>query len=43
MMEVDKRIKEYNFEQLRDAGVCKSFDEIGTYMWHGGATDADVI
>ena len=32
MMEVDKRIKEYNFEQLRDAGVCKSFDEIGTYM-----------
>lgn len=37
MMEVDKRIKEYNFEQLRDAGVCKSFDEIGTYMWHGGA------
>lgn len=37
MMEVDKRIKDYNFEQLRDAGVCKSFDEIGTYMWHGGA------
>lgn len=37
MMDVDKMIKEYNFGQLRDAGVCKSFDEIGTYMWHGGA------
>lgn len=37
MMDVDRMIKEYNFEQLRDAGVCASFDEIGTYMWHGGA------
>lgn len=37
MMDVDKMIKEYNFGQLRDAGVCKSFDEVGTYMWHGGA------
>ena len=22
---------------LREAGVLKSYDEIGTYMWHGGA------
>jgi len=37
MMDVDRMIKEYNFGQLRDAGVCASFDEIETYMWHGGA------
>ncbi len=37
MMDVDQMIKEYNFRQLREAGVCKAFDEIGTYMWHGGA------
>lgn len=37
MMDVDRMIKEYNYGQLREAGVCKSFDEIGTYMWHGGA------
>ena len=37
MLDVDRLIKEYNFEQLKEAGVCASFDEIGTYMWHGGA------
>ena len=37
MQDVDRLIKEYNFEQLKAAGVCASFDEIGTYMWHGGA------
>ena len=37
MMDVDKMIREYNYEQLKDAGVCGSYDEIGTYMWHGGA------
>lgn len=37
MMDVDKMIREYNFEQLKEAGVCDSYDEIGTYMWHGGA------
>ena len=24
-------------EQLKEAGVCKNFEDIGTYMWHGGA------
>ena len=37
MMDVDKMIREYNFKQLKEAGVCDSYDEIGTYMWHGGA------
>lgn len=37
MAEVDQTIRKYNYEQLRQAGVCKSFDEIGKYMWHGGS------
>ena len=37
MEDVDKTIRKYNYEQLHQAGVCKSFDEIGKYMWHGGA------
>ena len=37
MKEVDAEIRRYCFEQLKEAGVCKSFDDIGTYMWHCGA------
>ena len=37
MEEVDATIKRYNFERLKDAGVLKSFDEIGKVMWHGGS------
>ncbi|MDY5846665.1 MAG: aminopeptidase P N-terminal domain-containing protein [Bariatricus sp.] len=37
MAEVDKMVRQYNYEQLRQAGVCKNYDDIGTYMWHGGA------
>ena len=37
LMEVDQMIRKYNFEQLKQAGVCKNFEDIGTYMWHGGA------
>lgn len=37
MMDVDKTIKEYNFERLKDAGVLSDYKDIGTYMWHGGA------
>ena len=37
MKEVDAEIRRYCFGQLKEAGVCKSFDDIGTYMWHGGA------
>lgn len=37
MADVDATIRRYNCERLKDAGVLKSYDEIGTYMWHGGA------
>lgn len=37
MQDVDKMIREYCYEELHKAGVCESYDEIGTYMWHGGA------
>ena len=37
MEEVDAAIRRYNYEQLKEAGVCKKFEEIETYMWHGGA------
>lgn len=37
MDEVDATARRYNFERLKEAGVCDSFEEIGTYMWHGGA------
>lgn len=37
MADVDATIKRYNFDRLKDAGVLKSFDEIGTLMWHGGS------
>ena len=37
MRDVDATIRSYNAERMKDAGVIKSVDEIGTYMWHGGA------
>lgn len=35
--EVDATIKKYNFERMKDAGVLDKFEDIGKYMWHGGA------
>ena len=37
MADVDKTIRMYNAERLRDAGVIRDASEIGSYMWHGGA------
>ena len=37
MADVDATIRRYNFERLKDAGVLRSFDEIGKLMWHGGS------
>ena len=37
MDDVDATIRRYNAERLKDAGVLRSTEEIGTYMWHGGA------
>ena len=37
MKDVDLIARKYNYEQLKDIGLCKSYEDIGTYMWHGGA------
>ena len=37
MADVDATIRRYNAQRLIEAGVMKSEDEVGTYMWHGGA------
>lgn len=37
MKDVDATARKYNYEQLKEIGLCKSYDEIGKYMWHGGA------
>ncbi|MDR1560477.1 MAG: aminopeptidase P N-terminal domain-containing protein, partial [Clostridiales bacterium] len=37
MKEVDGTIRRVNYEYLKASGVCRNFEEIGKYMWHGGA------
>ncbi len=37
MMEVDATARRYNAELLVEAGVLDTPENIGTYMWHGGA------
>jgi len=37
MKDVDGIIRKVNYEHLKSIGLCKSWDDIGTYMWHGGA------
>lgn len=37
MADVDREARRYNAPMLKEAGVLKNVDEIGTYMWHGGA------
>lgn len=37
MAQVDATARKYNYEQLKEIGLCKSYDDIGKYMWHGGA------
>ncbi len=37
MMEVDATARRYNAELLVEAGVLDAPENIGTYMWHGGA------
>lgn len=34
---VDQEIRRFNFGQLKETGVCSRFEDVGTYMWHGGA------
>lgn len=37
MGEVDATIRRYNFEQLRSIGLCDRIEDVGKYIWHGGA------
>ena len=37
MADVDRTIRSYNAERLRDAGVLQDVKDVGIYMWHGGA------
>lgn len=37
MADVDATARSYNYEMLKEAGVLNRSEEIGTYMWHGGA------
>ena len=37
MADVDATIRRYNADLLVRAGVMASVEEVGTYMWHGGA------
>jgi Xaa-Pro aminopeptidase len=37
MADVDLTIRKYNFEQLKSIGLCDNYDDVGKYMWHGGA------
>ena len=37
MDDVDKTARRYCYEQLKKLGLLSSYDEIGKYMWHGGA------
>lgn len=37
MKDVDLTIRKYNFKCLQEAGVLDNYEDIGKYMWHGGA------
>lgn len=37
MADVDGTVRRYNAQRLVEAGVMESVDQVGTYMWHGGA------
>lgn len=37
MRDVDRLAREFNFEQLKALGLCDKLEEVGKYIWHGGA------
>ncbi|MEG0020150.1 MAG: Xaa-Pro peptidase family protein [Oscillospiraceae bacterium] len=37
MASVDQTARKYCYEQLKAIGLCSSYEDIGKYMWHGGA------
>lgn len=37
MNDVDLIARKYNFEQLKEIGLCDKYEDVGKYIWHGGA------
>ncbi len=37
MSDVDLTVKKYCFEELKKIGLLEKFEDIGKYIWHGGA------
>ncbi len=37
MKDVDLTARKFNFEQLKNIGLCDKYEEAGKYIWHGGA------
>lgn len=37
MGEVDATVRRYNFGQLKELGLCDRLEDVGKYIWHGGA------
>lgn len=37
MASVDQTARRYCFEQLKGIGLCDKYEDVGKYMWHGGA------
>jgi Xaa-Pro aminopeptidase len=37
MTEVDIIARKFNFEQLKNIGLCEKYEDAGKYIWHGGA------
>lgn len=37
MTEVDQIARKFNFERLKEIGLCNKYEEVGKYIWHGGA------
>ncbi len=37
MADVDPTARQYNYEMMKEAGILSNYEEVGKYMWHGGA------
>lgn len=37
MADVDLTACRYNFERLKEIGLCNEYEAVGKYIWHGGA------
>lgn len=37
MKDVDATVRRFNFGQLKELGLCDRLEDVGKYIWHGGA------